>query len=122
MVTPFWTSALPPQWEASNPCLADLKGDMYLIARDEAVYLSQADGARAKIRRASLVFLHPETEETVGCLVKQGLSNHVRAHRALTNSAGSCLAGAGLRAGLLRLNVYITFRTSKVIYSPLIYS
>ena len=98
-----------------NPCLADLKGDMYLIARDEAVYLSQADGARAKIRRASLVFLRPGNA-TVGRHVKQGLSNRVRAHRALTNSAGSCLAGAGLRAGLLRLNVhYIYSRTSKVI-------
>ena len=87
-----------------NPCLADLKGDMYLIVGGGSVLQS---GRRECVRqqtRFSLVFLRPGNA-TVGRHVKQGLSNRVRAHRALTNSAGSCLAGAGLRAGLLRLMI-----------------
>ena len=114
MITRLLGSGITSTVGGVNPCLADLKGDMYLIAGARQCTSVKPTGTRA-IPDAPLVSIPAPRNVTVGRHVKQGLSNRVRAHRALTNSAGSCLAGAGLRAGLLRLNVCITFRTSKVI-------
>ena len=60
MITRLLGSGITSTVGGVNPCLADLKGDMYLIAGARQCTSVRPTGARAKIRRASLVFLRPE--------------------------------------------------------------